>query len=126
MVEILENVIQISVNLNPDPVVPGQTDIFEVSGTLDSDFTDTAYIFVDYFGKNLDDPILFQLCKGCQYKAKTPFKISLKVYTPSVLSDSYGIMVYIQSENLDFLGCAMALVGDESPPKDASALPIPR
>ncbi|CAB4388261.1 unnamed protein product [Rhizophagus irregularis] len=106
---------QISVSISPDPVVPGQTDTFTVSGTLSKEITDEYKLVIalaDLSGKTYaayveDMP---------PTKPNTPFNVVKTESIPEDLPQSYaiGVGVTTLANPPDVIGCALAVVGGSS------------
>ncbi|RIB30447.1 hypothetical protein C2G38_149499 [Gigaspora rosea] len=102
-----------NVIMTPDPLVPGQSAKFNVSGTLMNDLfkglADLRIRFSDSKRQRLiGDPYYQNFNES--FPAGTPFSIvAPKVDVPSDLTNKYVIEVVIESELLtDIYGCSLA------------------
>ncbi|CAG8592096.1 16694_t:CDS:1 [Funneliformis mosseae] len=114
----------LNVKLNPDPVVSGKNDTFNVSGTLDTDITEITGLLIQYVDpetkKTVGDQYVGSICTGtdCPIKAKTPFNKLATFLAPPTLPNPYQILVAViesdgkilENEPEPLLGCAMATV----------------
>ncbi|CAG8592115.1 16695_t:CDS:2 [Funneliformis mosseae] len=106
----------VSVTINPDPVVLGQTETFTVSGTLGVDITSKTQLIIFYGNpenkKIVSDTYKGPVCtgKGCPIKASSPFTVTANFTTPSTLPDPYEIVVGIVILPSTLLACASAVV----------------
>nr|CAG8682376.1 4344_t:CDS:1 [Entrophospora candida] len=96
---------QLNVVLSSDPVIPGQTDSFTISGTLSRPVTDgdiTAVVFIDPVAKApISDPT------SAPADPKTPFSQVLNVNVPATLPDPYSILVgVVNTKTGEIIGCA--------------------
>ncbi|RIB19676.1 hypothetical protein C2G38_2181231 [Gigaspora rosea] len=101
----------------PDPPKSGDSDTFDVSGTLTkhditSGKTSVGIAYADLTGNPIGDPFVQQFTKDI--KAGSPFSESgLSVTAPDNLPDSYAIAVVVADDATKeaVYGCAFALVG---------------
>ncbi|CAJ0759292.1 2008_t:CDS:2, partial [Entrophospora sp. SA101] len=115
---------QLLVLLSPDPVIPGQTDEFSISGTLsraviDGDITGVAF-FDPKTGDTIGDP------SSAPTDPKTPFSQVLNVNVPATLPNPYGISAAVQNQDTqEIIGCSLTIVGGSAESADLEYYPIP-
>ncbi|CAI2198591.1 11282_t:CDS:1, partial [Funneliformis geosporum] len=88
----------ISVELVPDPVLPGQNAVFVVSGTLEEDIISSTQL-VSYYSnpdnsRSVSDNFTQYFCggSGCPFKANTQFTSYMSTTAPEILTVPYGIV----------------------------------
>ncbi|CAI2163977.1 15030_t:CDS:1 [Funneliformis geosporum] len=106
----------ISVELGPDPILPGQQGIFVVTGTLEEDIISSTHL-VGYYSnpdnsRSVSDNFTQSFCggSGCPIKANTQFTSYMRTIAPEILTVPYGIVVYIVDVTNKTIGCATALI----------------
>ncbi|RGB36209.1 hypothetical protein C1646_758423 [Rhizophagus diaphanus] len=106
---------QISVSISPDPVVPGQTVTFNVTGTLSKEITDEYKLVIGL--TDLSGTTYAAFIEDVpSTKPNTPFNVVKTKSIPKNLPQSYAIGVGISTLNKppDVIGCALAVVGGSS------------
>ncbi|KAF0544480.1 hypothetical protein F8M41_002809 [Gigaspora margarita] len=103
----------LNVTMTPDPLVPGQSAKFNVSGTLINDLfkgiADLRIRFIDSTRQRLIENPYYQYFNE-SFPAFAPFSIiAPKVDVPSNLTSKYVIEVVIEAKELDDIyGCSLA------------------
>nr|CAG8678942.1 13712_t:CDS:1 [Entrophospora candida] len=106
---------QLTVVLSTDPVVPGQTDDFTISGTLSRPVHDNDNTIVEFFNTVSLKPVGNQT--SAQTDQKIPFSQVLNVNVPAELPNQYSIVVgVINLATAEVIGCAYSIVGGSSKP----------
>ncbi|CAG8583008.1 8005_t:CDS:1, partial [Scutellospora calospora] len=102
----------LSVVISPDPVVPGNTETFTASGTLDIDIPDGTDL-IAFFGDPSSNKIIGDIYKapicdnnGCP-KAGIQFTKTLDYLDVPELPNQYDIVVGVVKKS-DVLACAVA------------------
>ncbi|CAI2179552.1 19402_t:CDS:1 [Funneliformis geosporum] len=109
----------ISVELVPDPILPGQNGIVFANFALEEAITSSTRLVAYYSdpdkNRSISDTFTQQLCggSGCPVKANSPYTSIMNTLAPEILTVPYGIVVSVVSVvdgTNKTLGCATALI----------------
>src|SRR5438046_852144 len=113
------DVVPLDVKMSPDPIVPGGTETFDITGTLKHDLEEGSFLgiaFIDPVAKlPIGDPLDVDICSQtkCPVKAGTPYTTKQTITAPPELPPTYMILAGIGDgtpPNLTPYACEYALV----------------
>ena len=122
----------LSVIAEPDPIIPGQTAKFHVSGILKQPITpgvDTLGIILVNNGASVGTPFAKTMCGAidCPIPAGTEFSVVATYSIPAALPASYGILLFVSDPTIKtVIGCAVSIVdGSGAAPESSAPAPAP-
>ncbi|CAG8525978.1 8444_t:CDS:1 [Diversispora eburnea] len=104
----------LSVSISPDPVVPGGTDAFTITGTLTKPITSDYLLYVIFVDITIQPPAPIQPIFNAKIPTGTSVNVVENVPVPAKLPPEYGIIVAIVNDSVDppdVIGCANTIVG---------------